>query len=86
MRTATPEAGSTTERRVVGFVLSLLSIYREYAHTDGRMRRCRFEPSCSRYAEACFSRYGLLRGGLLAVRRIRRCGPEAVGGIDLPPA
>ncbi|MBI5063397.1 MAG: membrane protein insertion efficiency factor YidD [Desulfatitalea sp.] len=33
---------------------------------------CRFEPSCSRYALEAVERYGVLKGGLLACRRLLR--------------
>lgn len=36
---------------------------------------CRFEPSCSHYAEEAIRRHGPGRGLLLAARRILRCHP-----------
>ena len=48
--------------------------------------RCRFEPSCSVYAELCIERFGALGGGLAAARRILRCGPwTPPGTLDPPP-
>jgi uncharacterized protein len=47
--------------------------------------RCRFTPTCSRYAEAVITRDGIVRGGLRAVRRVARCGPwTAPGTADAP--
>jgi uncharacterized protein len=47
--------------------------------------RCRFQPSCSRYAEAAIRRDGALVGSLRAVWRILRCGPwTAKGTLDEP--
>ena len=47
--------------------------------------RCRFSPSCSRYAEVVIARDGLARGGLKTLKRIARCGPwTAPGTVDNP--
>ena len=48
--------------------------------------RCRFEPSCSRYAAACLETHGALRGSLLSIVRLCKCHPFHPGGIDPPPA
>jgi len=45
--------------------------------------RCVFEPSCSRYAELAFRRFGFLSGLLATLGRLYRCRPGS-GGIDLP--
>lgn len=47
---------------------------------------CRFEPSCSHYAEQAIALHGLWRGGSLAARRIARCHPFAAPGLDPVPA
>ena len=46
---------------------------------------CRFQPSCSAYAITALRRYGALRGGFLAARRLLRCHPWGGSGYDPVP-
>ena len=46
---------------------------------------CRFRPTCSQYALEAVRKYGALKGGYLAVRRILRCNPFHKGGYDPVP-
>jgi uncharacterized protein len=45
-------------------------------------RRCKYEPTCSRYAVDAIQRYGILRGLVLAGWRLLRCNPWSYGGYD----
>jgi putative membrane protein insertion efficiency factor len=45
-------------------------------------RRCKYEPTCSRYAVQAITRYGILRGLVLAAWRLLRCNPLSDGGYD----
>ncbi|MGA2469614.1 MAG: membrane protein insertion efficiency factor YidD [Solirubrobacteraceae bacterium] len=44
--------------------------------------RCRYEPSCSRYAVQAIREFGILRGLVLACWRVLRCNPFSDGGFD----
>lgn len=47
---------------------------------------CRFDPTCSRYAETVIRRQGLVKGSWLALARIARCGPwTPAGTVDPAP-
>jgi putative membrane protein insertion efficiency factor len=45
-------------------------------------RRCKYEPTCSRYAIEAIGEYGVLKGVVLAVWRLLRCNPFSHGGFD----
>jgi putative membrane protein insertion efficiency factor len=46
---------------------------------------CIYKPSCSHYAYEAISKYGVLKGGWMATRRILRCHPWGPGGYDPVP-
>lgn len=46
---------------------------------------CRFTPSCSHYGYEAIEKYGLIKGGWLAVKRVSRCHPLNPGGYDPVP-
>lgn len=49
--------------------------------------RCRFHPSCSKYAYEAIQVHGAVRGSWLATKRIGRCQPFFEGGFDpVPPS
>ena len=43
---------------------------------------CRFVPTCSEYALRAIEKHGVIRGSIMAVRRILRCHPFHPGGYD----
>lgn len=43
---------------------------------------CRFVPTCSEYALQAIEKYGIIRGGKMAIKRILRCHPFHPGGYD----
>lgn len=47
---------------------------------------CRFEPTCSRYAENSLKNLGLIAGTVASMKRLLRCGPwTPKGTLDPPP-
>jgi len=72
--------------RAVQLVLvGLLRTYR-FAISPLYGQVCRYHPTCSAYALEAVSSHGAARGSWLALRRILRCHPWALGGYDpVPP-
>jgi putative membrane protein insertion efficiency factor len=46
---------------------------------------CRFYPSCSKYGYQAIEKYGLMKGGWMAIKRVCRCHPFHPGGYDPVP-
>jgi putative membrane protein insertion efficiency factor len=46
---------------------------------------CRFMPSCSDYARGAIVRFGVVRGSMIAARRLARCHPLGSHGFDPIP-
>ena len=46
---------------------------------------CRYSPSCSQYAVEALGKYGVIKGGWLALKRILRCHPWGGHGFDPVP-
>ena len=66
------------------FLLWLIRFYR-VSLSPMHAPCCRFTPTCSQYALEAVEKYGALKGGWLAIRRILRCHPFHKGGYDPVP-
>lgn len=63
------------------FLVFLIKFYRKNISPLKRPC-CRFYPSCSLYALEALEKYGVLKGGFMAIKRILRCNPFNEGGYD----
>ena len=63
-------------------LLGLIRFY-QYALSPMLPPRCRYQPTCSQYAIEAVRKYGALKGGWLAAKRIGRCHP--LGGRGYGP-
>jgi putative membrane protein insertion efficiency factor len=65
----------------------LLALLRAYRSTISPALgpACRFEPTCSVYAQEAIECFGAFKGSTLALRRLLRCHPFSRGGLDPVP-
>lgn len=69
-------------------ILPFILFIKAYKYTLSPMlgaNKCRYQPSCSTYAIECLQKYGLFKGGYLALRRILSCHPWGGSGYDPVP-
>lgn len=65
--------------------LGLIKFYQKYLSGLKKMPTCKYYPTCSEYSYQAIEKYGVLKGGLLAVWRLLRCNPFSKGGYDPVP-
>ena len=63
--------------------LALIRFYRKYI-SPCKPPCCRFVPTCTEYAYEAISKYGAIKGGVLALWRLLRCNPFNNGDIFDP--
>lgn len=78
-------SAETPTSRAAELAIRLIHAYRNTVEVSSR-RHCRFEPSCSVYAETAFRRFGFWGGALIAIKRALKCVPNGGAGFDpVPP-
>jgi putative membrane protein insertion efficiency factor len=75
---------------IAGVVILVLRLVRAalqpfVAMTSITPRVCKYEPTCSHYAEQAVRRHGPVRGLGMAGWRLLRCNPWSRGGYDPVP-
>ncbi|HPE14505.1 MAG TPA: membrane protein insertion efficiency factor YidD [Bacilli bacterium] len=64
----------------------LIFIIKIYQHIPGSFHNyCRHTPTCSNYAIEAIEKYGTIRGGKMAIKRICNCRPHGTKGYDPVP-
>jgi len=66
-------------------ILLFIRIYQNVISPGLPANTCRFYPSCSHYGYQAIYKFGVLKGTLIALKRIFRCNPFNSGGYDPVP-
>ncbi|NLE83331.1 MAG: membrane protein insertion efficiency factor YidD [Chloroflexi bacterium] len=66
-------------------LLLLIKLYQNTFSKTLPANTCRFYPTCSHYGYQAIFKYGAIKGGWMAIKRIFRCNPFNEGGIDPVP-
>ena len=62
-------------------LIRLIQFYQKYLSPMKRTK-CPYFPSCSQYGLEAIQKYGAIKGGYLAIKRICKCHPFHPGGYD----
>lgn len=66
--------------------LAAIRFYQRSISPHKRYSSCRYQPTCSCYAQEAFRTHGFCKGLVLSLWRILRCNPFSKGGYDpVPP-
>ena len=82
---AAPLRDIAPQRPATALALALIRLYQLTLSPFLPANTCRFYPTCSRYSYEAIEKYGMLKGGWLALKRILRCQPFFPGGFDPVP-
>ncbi len=65
------------------FLIKLISLYQKISMLKPPV--CRFYPTCSEYTKQAITKYGVVKGLWLGLKRISKCHPLNPGGYDPLP-
>jgi uncharacterized protein len=77
-------------KKIILFLIKIYQFFLPVRSIIGRFllfdqNTCRFRPTCSQYMIQAVSRYGIMRGGFIGIKRLVRCHPFNAGGFDPVP-
>ncbi|MDR1654112.1 MAG: membrane protein insertion efficiency factor YidD [Prevotellaceae bacterium] len=72
-------------RQLINTIVLLPVFFYRAAISPLKPASCRYTPTCSEYAIQAVRKYGALKGGMLALRRLARCHPWGSSGYDPVP-
>lgn len=70
--------------RMKNLLLKIIKFYRK-SISPLTGAHCKYIPTCSKYSLEAIEKYGAVKGGYLAAKRILKCNPFSKGGFDPVP-
>ncbi len=71
--------------KIICFIPILLIKVYKYTLSPLLPNACRYTPTCSEYAIVALQKHGIIKGTILAVKRISSCHPMGGHGYDPVP-
>lgn len=72
-------------KKLVRFLFLLPVYFYRYSISPLLPSSCRYTPSCSQYTIEAVKKYGVIKGGMLSIKRIASCHPWGGSGYDPVP-
>jgi len=72
-------------KKVIEFIVLLPIYFYRSSISPLFPLRCRYTPTCSQYAIEAVHKYGVFKGGKLAIKRFGSCHPWGGKGYDPVP-
>lgn len=63
-------------------VIILIKAYQRFISPLKGVSSCRFYPTCSQYSIDAITKYGIIKGSFMSIKRILKCHPFHPGGYD----
>lgn len=60
----------------------IIKFYQKFISPLKGTSSCRFYPTCSQYAIDAITKYGMIKGSFMSIKRILKCHPFHPGGYD----
>lgn len=72
-------------KKVIRFIFLLPVYFYRYSISPLLPSSCRYAPTCSQYSIEAVNKYGIFKGGWMALKRISSCHPWGGKGYDPVP-
>jgi putative membrane protein insertion efficiency factor len=72
-------------KRIIIFPFVYLIRFYQVVISPLKPATCRFQPTCSQYSAEALQKHGIIKGSILAFKRITSCHPWGKSGYDPVP-